>query len=86
MIGMPLAMAASGQELRLVGVQGGLQVRQRLGDLGLTPGTILRLVQAEAGAPVIIAFRDDSRLALGRGMAMKLMVGPVSAEVEGDAR
>ena len=71
---MPLAMATLGETVRMVGVRGGQSVRKRLADLGLTPGTELRLVQASAFGPLIVAFKDDARLALGRGMAHKIEV------------
>ncbi len=74
--GFPLSMAIPGDVVRLVGVRGGNTIRRRLADMGLTPGMIVRVVQTNGG-PVIIAFRDDSRLALGWGMAQKIYVEPV---------
>jgi len=76
---MPLSMASPGIEIRLIAIRGGQRVRKRLGDLGLTPGTILRVVQADAWGPLIVAFKDDARLALGRGMAHKIMVEPLAS-------
>jgi ferrous iron transport protein A len=75
---MPLAMARTGVDLRLRDIQGGYRLRQRLADLGLTPGSVVRVVQGEGGGPLIIALRDDARLALGRGMAFKIMVEDAS--------
>jgi ferrous iron transport protein A len=75
---MPLAMARTGVDLRLRDIQGGYRLRQRLADLGLTPGSVVRVVQSEGGGPLIIALRDDARLALGRGMAFKIMVEDAS--------
>lgn len=71
---MPLPMAKTGQALRLISIEGGARLRQRLADLGLNPGTALRLVQMDGGGPLIVAVKDDSRLALGRGMALKIIV------------
>jgi ferrous iron transport protein A len=71
---MPLALAPTGTPLRLEALHGGLRLRQRLADLGLTPGVVLRLVQNDPSGPLILALRDDSRLALGRGMACQIMV------------
>ncbi len=73
---MPLSMASPGQEVRLVGVRGGWGVRRRLADMGLTPGEKVRVVQAGPSGPLIIAVRG-SRVALGRGMAHRIMVEPV---------
>ena len=75
---MPLSMASPGTEVKLVVIHGGRRLRQRLADLGLTPGTTLRVVQADFRGPLIVAFKDDARLALGRGMAHKIMVEPLA--------
>jgi len=74
---MPLTMATPGEDVKLVAIRGGQRVRKRLADLGLTPGTVLQVVQADAWGPLIVAFKDDARLALGRGMAHKMMVEPL---------
>ena len=76
---MPLSMASPGKEVKLIAIRGGQRVRKRLADLGLTPGTVLRVVQADAWGPLIVAFKDDARLALGRGMAHKIMVEPLAS-------
>ena len=75
---MPLMIATPGEDVKLIAVRGGRRVRKRLADLGLTPGTVLRVVQADAWGPLIVAFKDDARLALGRGMAHKIMVEPLA--------
>jgi ferrous iron transport protein A len=77
---MPLSMVTPGESVRLVSIRGGRRARQRLADLGLTPGTTLRVVQANAWGPLIVAFKDDARLALGRGMAHKIEVMPLSSQ------
>ena len=71
----PLSMAAAGQELRLVEIQAGRRLTHRLAELGLTPGVTLRVVQKNGG-PLLISVRG-SRIAIGRGMAHKLLVTPV---------
>ena len=71
---MPLTMVSPNEDVKLVAINGGRTVRQRLADLGLTPGTILHVVQMDAWGPLIVAFKDDARLALGRGMAHKIQV------------
>jgi len=68
----PLAMAAVGEEVRLVNVRGGEKLTQRLTALGLTPGVTFSIVQ-DAGGPLLLSIRD-TRIALGRGMAQKVMV------------
>jgi len=76
---IPLTMASPDEEVRMVAIKGGRHVRKRLADLGLTPGTIVRVVQSTAG-PLIVAFKDDARLALGRGMAHKIQVEPLGSQ------
>jgi Fe2+ transport system protein FeoA len=72
---MPLVMVQPGEEVRLVAVQGGLRLRKRLADLGLNLGMTVRVLQHNGHGPLILAVKD-SRLALGRGMAHKIMVQP----------
>ena len=79
---MPLTIAASGERVRMVSVRGGHAIRKRLADLGLTPGTILKVIQTNAHGPLIIAVKDDARLALGRGMAYKIQVELVSSSLQ----
>lgn len=73
---MPLAMATAGKDVRITAIHGGQRIRKRLADLGLSPGTILHVVQAERQGPVIVAFRGGGRVGLGRGMAQKIQVEP----------
>ena len=72
---LPLSMAAAGQPLRLVEIRAGHELTHRLAELGLTRGVELKVVQ-DAGGPLLISVRG-SRIAIGRGMAHKLMVAPV---------
>jgi len=72
----PLTMASPGEDVRLVEIRGGHQMRKRLADLGLNLGMPLRVVNANGGGPLIIAVRD-CRLGLGRGMAHRIMVAPL---------
>lgn len=71
---LPLTMAAAGQPLRLVEIRAGHELTHRLAELGLTRGVELKVVQ-DAGGPLLISVRG-SRIAIGRGMAHKLMVAP----------
>lgn len=75
---MGLAMVGVGHPVTLVKIQANRKLTHRLTDLGLTPGTELEILQ-DQGGPLIIAVRN-SRVALGRGIAHKIMVklAPVS--------
>jgi len=72
---MPLAMVSPGEEVRLVAIHGGQQIRKRLADLGLNLGMTVRVLQHNGNGPLILAVKD-SRLAVGRGMALKILVQP----------
>ena len=76
---MPLAMVRPGETVTLCQVTAGQSLRRRLADLGLVEGTVVRVVQSDGGGPLLVAFRDAARLALGRGMAQKIRVRSTSA-------
>lgn len=69
-----LSMANPQQTVRLVEIRGGRRLRKRLADLGLTPGAVLRVVQVHGCGPMIVAIKQDARMAIGRGIAHKLIV------------
>ncbi|NLE52768.1 MAG: ferrous iron transport protein A [Chloroflexi bacterium] len=71
-----LSMVDPQQNVRLVEIRGGRRLRKRLADLGLTLGATLRVVQAHGCGPMIVAVKHDSRMAIGRGIAHKLIVTP----------
>ena len=70
---MPLTMAPPGKEVTLTAVYGGRGIRMRLHSLGLIPGVKLRVLNNNGAGPLMVAVMD-SRVALGRGMAHKIMV------------
>ncbi|NMC54289.1 MAG: ferrous iron transport protein A [Chloroflexi bacterium] len=72
---MNLSMAASGEKVRMVSIQGGHELRKRLADLGLNIGEEVYVIQVACDGPMILGVKD-SRLAIGRGMAHKIMVEP----------
>jgi ferrous iron transport protein A len=73
---MPLHMAQPGDMVELVEVRGGHRLRKRLADLGLNVGISVRVVQGGCNCPMILAVREDTRLALGHGMIRKIFVIP----------
>lgn len=68
----PLAMAAINEQVYLESIKGGKKMLRRLSALGLTPGVELNVVQNTGGA-LLLSVRG-SRIALGRGMAHRVMV------------
>ena len=71
---MPLSLAPAGQTVTIHQVNGGRSTRQRLFDLGLNQGAHVRVVQNDMLGPMIIAVKEDGRLALGRGMTHHILV------------
>ncbi len=80
----PLSGAACDQCVRLVCVEGGHRLRRRLAELGLNPGSELRVLQSHGGGPMILAVKGDARMAIGRGMAHKILVEAVAPGGETD--
>lgn len=72
---IPLSMVASGQHLRVIGIAAGRRAKRRLADLGLIPNTELDIVQNQGSGPLILAV-GDTRIAIERGIAHKVLVQP----------
>jgi Fe2+ transport system protein FeoA len=78
--GVSLGAVRSGSSVEIKRMVGGHQFLSRLASLGFTPGARLRVVQNFGRGPIIVNVRD-TRVALGRGEAEKILVGPqVGAE------
>lgn len=71
----PLSRQPTGHPLRLVCVEAGRALSARLAAMGLLPGVRLDLVRQGGRGPVVVAVKG-TRIALGRGMADKVMVAP----------
>jgi Fe2+ transport system protein FeoA len=72
----PLNLALPGDTVELVEIRGGHRLRKRLADLGLNVGMCVRIVQGNRRGPMLLAFKDDARLAVGCGIADKIIVAP----------
>jgi len=70
---MVLSMIDPGEEVTLIDIDGGRGIRSKLYSMGLVPGVNLRILSRSGSGPIMIAVRD-SRLAIGRGMAEKIIV------------
>ncbi|MCG3180594.1 MAG: hypothetical protein BIFFINMI_02956 [Phycisphaerae bacterium] len=70
---MPLTLARAGQWVRVAAVSGGCGAAEHLADMGLLTGEQVQVVRPSAGGPVLIALKQG-RVALGRGLAQKIMV------------
>lgn len=70
---MPLSMAPPGEVVQVVAVRAGWGLQRRLAEMGLNPGVEVRVLNSQRPGPVVIDVRG-SRLALGQGVAHKIMV------------
>jgi len=68
----PLTTVTPGQQVTLIDIHGGRGLRSKLYSMGLIPGVKLTIV-GNRGGPIMIAV-NDTRLALGFGMARKIIV------------
>ena len=69
----PLPMAREGQLLRVIGIRAGKALARRLQELGFTEECVITIVKRQPSGPLILQL-NNSRFALGQGMAMKIMV------------
>ena len=69
---MPLGMANVGDTNVIVKITGRDEVRSHLAELGFVVGTQVRIVN-EMGGNLILSIKD-SRIALDKTMAMRIMV------------
>ena len=72
---IPLTALAPGQWGTVCELTGGHGFVGRLASMGFAPGVAVRVVQNFGHGPLIVLARD-TRLALGRGQAMKIWVSP----------
>lgn len=70
---MPLAVAGSGERLVIADIMGGRRSRERLASMGLRRGDFLEVINND-GLGRLIVGHGTTRLALGRGIAQKIMV------------
>jgi Fur family ferric uptake transcriptional regulator len=70
---MPLAVARPGERLVITDIMGGMRSRERLASMGLRRGDFLEVINND-GLGRLIVGHGTTRLALGRGIAQKIMV------------
>ncbi len=70
---MPLAMAKTGEAVVVQEIAGGKTARSRMSDMGLRTGDLIEIIN-NTGQGRIILGHDCTRLAIGRGIAQKIMV------------
>jgi len=70
----PLSMAGEDVLVRICALRAGRGLTRRLTELGLNIGSEIRIVRRQ-GAGLLVA-RGEGRIALGAGMAAKILVIP----------
>ena len=70
---MPLTMASPGETVRIVGFLGGRGMERRLTSMGLNRGAEVEVIKSSGPGPLIVVSRE-TRIALGSGMAKKILV------------
>ena len=68
-----LSEIEEGASVTVVGIQGGRGIRSRLTAMGLMPGAKITVMRNGGRGPFVICVKN-SRMALGRGVADKIMV------------
>lgn len=69
----PLSQVDEGQIVSIVSIEGGRGLRSRLTTMGLLPKIQIRVVHNGRFGPFVISIKN-SRMAIGRGVADKIMV------------
>ncbi len=74
----PLPTVAPGQRVQVMAIAAGQRATHRLQAMGLVPGADIQVIQSQGNGALIIAV-GDSRLAVERGIAHKVLVQPLAA-------
>lgn len=69
---MPLAMLKKGETACIKEIIGGRTAKGKLNDLGFVNGKTVK-IHSSSGGPLIVGL-GDNRIAIGRGMAHKIIV------------
>ncbi len=74
---LTVADIPEGTQVRVVNIYGGWGIRQRLSQLGIFPGDIIRIVRSGAfGGPLYVEVNGNA-VAIGRGVASHIEVEEV---------
>ena len=70
---LPLSDASAGSTVKVTDIDAGRGLTARLAAMGLIPGTQIAVSVNDRKGPVVVMVKD-SKIALGRGMAEKILV------------
>ncbi|GAQ94911.1 ferrous iron transport protein A [Thermodesulfovibrio aggregans] len=75
---IPIALIQSGEKVEIVDFFiKGRGFKERIRDMGLLPTKVVEVLSNNGNGPILLKI-DDSRIAIGRGMAMKIFVRRIS--------
>ncbi len=78
---MNLLEAENGKVYRIKEIHGGRGLRVRLRTIGLHIGDLVERISEGFGGPLLIKnISLNTKIAIGKGMAMKIIVEPVEAK------
>jgi ferrous iron transport protein A len=69
----PLALTSEGQRVKIVSLRAGRGLERRLLSMGLTVGSVVEVIARQPGGAIVVGYQD-TRIALGAGMAHKIAV------------
>ncbi|HNY80700.1 MAG: ferrous iron transport protein A [Sedimentisphaerales bacterium] len=69
----PLSTAKAGERVRLVRIDAGRGLNNRLASMGLVPNAELRVVSNGHPGPFVLIVKE-AKVVLGRGVAQKILV------------
>ena len=72
---LPLSLLSPNQRARVVSVSGGRGLVKRLNDMGFSPGAEVAVLNRAMAGPLMVMVRG-TKVAIGRGLATKIMVNP----------
>jgi len=71
---IPLAFLGEGEVGRVVEIRAGRGLTRRLLAMGIAPGMKVKVLKSSGPGPILVEV-GQTRIALGRGVAMKVIVG-----------
>jgi ferrous iron transport protein A len=71
---IPLDQVYENKKAKVIDIQGGSGIRQRLSQMGIHPGDIITMVRYGALRGPLMIEIHGSQVALGRGIASKIVV------------
>lgn len=70
---IPLAMVSEGTECQVEEIRGGRGIMRRLQELGFTTNEKIKVLHTNPPGPILVEVKD-SRVAIGRGIGMKIII------------